>query len=141
MQQEVNDVDVYLFSVAYVSGFIARHVLCAVRCDDSKTCLTYPVMMSANAFIYFLEYKGDEHSLTCPSERLVETVNASVTVWVGMMADFAYTHSVEKKITAAIKNTIDFGLIQSSGCLLHCQEIVDGIAWSVTRICILWWCK
>jgi hypothetical protein len=28
---EVNDVDMDLFSVAYVSGFIARHVLCAVR--------------------------------------------------------------------------------------------------------------
>jgi len=40
VQQEENDVDVGLFSVVYVSGFIARHVLHAVRCDDCKTYLT-----------------------------------------------------------------------------------------------------
>ena len=45
VQQEVNDVDVDLFSVAYVSGFIARHVLHAVRCDDCKACLTSSVML------------------------------------------------------------------------------------------------
>ena len=58
-----------------------------------------------------------------------------------MMAAVAHTYSLEEKITAAIKNTVDFGWIQSSGCLLHHQEIVDGIAQSVTRISILWWCK
>ena len=36
VQQVVNDIDMDLFSVAYVSTFIARHVLCAVRCDDCK---------------------------------------------------------------------------------------------------------
>jgi hypothetical protein len=48
-------------------------VLCAVKCDDSKACLTSPVMLSTNAFIYFKEYKDNEQSLTYPSERLVET--------------------------------------------------------------------
>ena len=33
VQLEVNDFDMDLFSVANVSGFIARHVLHAVRCD------------------------------------------------------------------------------------------------------------
>jgi len=73
------DVDMDLFPVAYVSGFIAR-LLPAVRCDDCKACLTSPVMMSTNAFIYFKEYKDNEQSLTYASERLVETVSASVTV-------------------------------------------------------------
>ena len=50
------------------------------------------------------------------------------------MAEVAHTYSVEEKITAAIKNNVDFGWIQSSGCSLHHQEIVDGIAWNVTRI-------
>jgi len=36
VQQVVNVIDMALFSVAYVSGFIVRHVLCAVRCDDCK---------------------------------------------------------------------------------------------------------
>jgi hypothetical protein len=58
-----------------------------------------------------------------------------------MMADVAHTHSVEERITAAVKNTVDFGWIQSSGCLLHHQEIVDGIARSVTKMSIPWWCK
>ena len=52
VQQEVNDDDMNLFLVAYISGFIAQHVLCAVRCDDCKTCLTSPVMLSTNVFIY-----------------------------------------------------------------------------------------
>jgi len=58
-----------------------------------------------------------------------------------MMAEVAHTYSVEEKISPAIKNTVDFGWIQSSGFSLHHQETVDGIAWSVTRISIPWWCK
>jgi hypothetical protein len=105
VQQEAND-DKTVFSVAYVSGFIARHLLLAVRCDDCKTCLTSPAM-SISAFIYFKEYKDNEQSLTCPSERLVETVSSSVTMLEKMMADVAYAYSVEEKITAAIKNAFD----------------------------------
>jgi hypothetical protein len=97
-------------------------------------------MLSTNAFIYFKEYRDDKQSLTYPSERLVETVSASVTVLEGMMAEVAHTYSVEE-ITSAIKKTVDFGWIWSSGCSLHHQEIVDGIAQSVTRISIPWWCK
>ena len=100
-----------------------------------------PVMMSTNAFIYFKEYRNDKLSLTYPSERLVETVSAPVTVLDGMMAEVAHTYSVEEKITAAIKNAVDFGWIQSSGCSLHHQEIVVGIARRVTRISFPWWCK
>jgi hypothetical protein len=46
--------------------------------------------------------------------------------------------SVEEKITASIKNTVDLGWIQSSGWSLHHQEVVDDIAWSVNRISIPW---
>ena len=98
-----------------------------MRCDDCKACLTSSVMLSTNAFIYFKEYK-DEQSLTFPSERLVETVSASVTVLESTMAEVPHTYSVEEKIKPAIKNTVDFGWIQSSGCSLHHQVIVDGIA-------------
>ena len=57
------------------------------------------------------------------------------------MVEVAHTYSIEDKIAAAIKNIVDFGWIQTSGCSLHHQEIVDGIARSVTRISIPWWCK
>jgi len=85
-------------------------------------------MLSTSAFVYFKEYKDQEQSLPYPSERLVEIVSASVTVLDGMMAEVAQTHSVEEKIITAINNTIDFGWIWSSACLLHHQEIVDGIS-------------
>ena len=141
MQQEANDVGVDLSAVAYVSGFIAKHVLRAVRCEDCKTCLTSSVMLPTHTFIYFKEYRDNKQSLTSPSKELEETVEASVTLLEGMMAEVAHTYSVGEKITAAIKNTVDFGWIQSSGCLLHHQEIVDGIARIITRIFIPWWCK
>jgi len=34
---------------------------------------------------------------------------------------------VEEKMKVAIKQTIDFGWIWSSGCSLHSQKIVDDI--------------
>jgi hypothetical protein len=46
----------------------------------ARHCRTSPVMLPTNAFIYFKEYRDNEQSLTYPSERLVETVSASVTV-------------------------------------------------------------
>jgi hypothetical protein len=60
-------------------------------------------MLPTDALMYFKEYKDDEKSLTYPSERLVETVSASVTLLDGMMAEVAHTYSVEEKITAVIK--------------------------------------
>ena len=57
VEQEVNYVHMDLFSVAYISGFIVIHVLRAVRCDDCKTCLTFPMTMPINAFINFKELK------------------------------------------------------------------------------------
>jgi hypothetical protein len=54
------------------------------------------VILSTIAYIYFKEYKYEEHSLTCPSDRLVDTVISSVTMLDGMMADVAYTHSKRK---------------------------------------------
>ena len=44
------------------------------------------------------------------------------------MAKLAHMVSVEEKVTVAIKETVDFGWIGSSGCSLHSQRIVDGIS-------------
>ena len=97
---EVNDVNMDLFSVAYVS-VIARDVLRAVRCDDCKKCLTPPAMLSTNAFVYFKEYKDEEQSPTYPPEGLVQALKTSVTVLDGI-AGVVHTHSVEEKITLLI---------------------------------------
>jgi hypothetical protein len=58
-------------SVACVSGFIAKRLLCVVNCDACKACLTSQVMLSHNAFIYFKVYSDTKQSLTYPSEKLV----------------------------------------------------------------------
>jgi hypothetical protein len=63
--------DIEVFSVAYISGFIARQLLCGVNCDTCKACLTSQVMLSANVFVYFKEYSDTEQSLTYPSEKFV----------------------------------------------------------------------
>ena len=112
---------------------------CAMCCEVwwlQDMSLTSLVMLSTSAFMHFKEYKE-----TNSPETLEETVSASVTLLDGMMTDVAHTHLVEEKITAAIKNTIDFGWIHSSGYLLHHQETVDCNVRSVTRISIPWWCK
>jgi hypothetical protein len=59
VQQYVNDINSDLFSVAYVSGFIAKHVLCAVRCDVCKAGLTSSVVIPTHTLIYFKEYRDD----------------------------------------------------------------------------------
>jgi len=140
-QEEVLYCNMKLLSVAYVSGFIARRVLRGINCDDCTTCLTSPMLLETNAFIYFKEYEEDKQLLTYPSEKLVETVGASITLLESKMAKVAHMGSVEEKMTVAIKETVDFGWVGLSGCSLHSQRIVDGIVRGVTRIAIPWWCK
>jgi len=57
------------------------------------------------------------------------------------MAKVAHMGSVEEKMTVAIKETVDFGWIGSSGCSQHSHKIVDDIVRGITRIAIPWWCK
>jgi len=140
-QEEVLNCNMKLLSVAYVSGFIARHVLRGISCDDCTTCLTSPMLLAINAFIYFEEYEEDKQFLIYPSEKLVETVGASISLLESKMAKVAHMGSGEEKMTVFIKETVDFGWIGSSGCSLHSQKIVDGIVRGSTRIAIPWWCK
>jgi len=72
---------------------------------------------------------------------MVDTVNASISLFVSKMAKVAHVGSVEEKMTVAIKETVDFGWVGSSGCLLHSQKIGDGIMRDITRIANQWWCK
>ena len=135
MQQELLNCDMKLLSVAYVSGFIARHVLLGINCEDCTTCLTSSMLLGTIAFIYFKEF------LTYPSEKLVETGGASISLLESKMAKVAHMGSVEERMTVAIKEIVDFEWIGSSGFSLHSQKIVDGIVRGITRIAIPWWCK
>jgi len=139
-QEEVLNCDMKLLSVAFISGFIARRVLRGIKCDDCTTCLTSPMLLGTNAFIYFKKYEKDKQLLTYPSEKLVETVGASISLLESKMAKVAHMGSVEEKMTVAIKETVDFGWTGSSGCSQHSQKIVD-IVRGITRIAIPWLCK
>jgi hypothetical protein len=75
-------------------------------------------MISTNGFIYFKVYCDTEQSLTY-SEKLVETVGTSVTLIKSMMAEVAHLNLMEQHITAAIKNSVHFELIGSTGSSLH----------------------
>jgi len=50
------------------------------------------------------------------------------------MPKVAHVGSVEEKMTVAIKETVDFGWIGSSGCMPHSQKIVDCVMRDTTRI-------
>jgi hypothetical protein len=141
MDAAVHAGDNEVFTIAYVSGFIARQVLHGVSCDASKTCLTSKVLLRINVFIYFIEYSDTEQSLTYPSEKLVETVSAAVTLMESIMAEAAHLNSVEQHITAAIKKSINVEWIRYTGCSLHHQQIIDGIVRGLTRIYIPCWCR
>jgi hypothetical protein len=75
-----------IFFIACVSSFIAKQLHCVV----CKACLTSQVMLSTSVFICFKEYSDTEQSVTCPSEKLVETVGSSITLVENMMANVAY---------------------------------------------------
>jgi len=64
---------------------------------------------------------------------LVETVGASISLLESKKAKVAHMGSVEE-MTVAIKETVHFGWIGSSGCSLHNQKIVDDIMKGITRI-------
>jgi hypothetical protein len=54
--------DMEVFSVACVSGSIARQLLHGVSCDAYSVCLISEVLLS-NVFIYFNEFSYTEQSL------------------------------------------------------------------------------
>jgi hypothetical protein len=91
--------------------------------------------------MYFKEYEEDKQLLTYPFEKLVETVGASISLLEIKMAKVAHMGSDEEKMTAAIKETVYFGWIASSGCSLHSQKTVHGIVSGITRIASPWWWK
>jgi hypothetical protein len=53
-----------MFSVAYVSGFIAKQLLHHVDCAACKASVTSQVMTSNSVLIYFKEYSGTKQPVT-----------------------------------------------------------------------------
>ena len=106
-----------------------------------KKCLISEVPSPLDIYTGFKGHSSTEQSLTCPTERLVETVGTAVTVLENVMSRVAHLESVELYVTDAIKKGVDFDWIRSVGCSFHYRGIEDGIVRGVTRISIPWWCK
>jgi len=133
--------DVKMFSVVYVSGFTARYLLHNGSCDACKACLIYETPSTTNVYLGFKVCSSTVHSLTYPTETLVETVGTAVTILKGMISEVAHLDTVKSCITSAIKESISFNWIRLTGCPLHHQRTEDEIVRIVTRISIPWWCK
>jgi hypothetical protein len=117
--------DVATLSVAYVSGFIARRLLCNSNCDACKACLIHETPSTSDAFIVFKECQDEVCSLTYPPENLVESVGTAVTILEGMISEVAHLQIVELRITDAIKTSVSFNCIRLTGCSLYYQRIED----------------
>ena len=122
--------DMKMFSVAYVSGFIARR-LCNGSCDACKACLISEAPSPTDVFISLKECSSIVQSLAYPTEKLVET---AVTVLEDMISEVAHLDTVESCITDAVKESVNIEWIRLTGCPLHHQRIEDKIVRSVTRI-------
>jgi len=115
--------DVKMFSVAYVSGFIARRLLCNGSSDACKACLISEISLKTNVYLGFKECSSTVHSLTYPIEKLIETVGTAVTILEGMILEVAYLDTVKSCITSAIKKIVSFDWIRLTGCPLNHQII------------------
>ena len=132
MRTAIRAANVKMLPVAYVSGFIARHLLCNGSCDACKACLICEALSPADVFISFKECSSTvQYSLL--SEKLVETVGTAVTVLEGMILEVAHFDMVESCITGAIKESVNCDRIRLTGCPLHHQRIEDKIVRSVIK--------
>jgi hypothetical protein len=86
----VHACDVKMFSVAYVSGFIAKRLLNNSSCDICKKCLMSEVPSPLDVYTGFKEHSSTVQSLTYPTELLVETVGTAVTVPHNVRSKLAY---------------------------------------------------
>jgi len=113
---------VKMLSVAYVIGFIARRLLRNGICDAYKVCLLSKASLPTDVYTNFKECSSIVHSLTYPTEKLVETLGIAVTVLECMIMEEAYLDTVKSCITTAIKESVSFDWIRLIACLLHHQR-------------------
>jgi hypothetical protein len=78
--------DVKMFSVAYVSGFIARRLLRNGSCDACKACLISEIPSTTDIYLGFKQCSSTVHSLTYSTEKLVETIGTAVPILEGMIS-------------------------------------------------------
>jgi hypothetical protein len=117
----VHAYDMKMFSVAYVSGFIAKHFLNNSNCEKILKNMISEVPSPLHIYTVFKDHSSTVQSLTYPTEKLVEPVGTAMTVLENVMSKVAHSEPVELYVTDAIKKRVDFDWISSAGCSLHYQ--------------------
>jgi len=82
----------------------------------------------------------EEQPLTYPSEKLVQTVRFSVTVWDGMMTKVVHSIQLTRQSQLPSRTELIYW-ITSSGYSLHNLELVNCIVRIFTGISIPWRCQ
>jgi hypothetical protein len=132
--------DVKTFSVAYVSGFIAKRLLNNSDCDTCEECLISEVPPPLDIYRALKEHGSTVQSHTYPTEKLVQTVRTAVNLLENVILMVAHLESVELYVTDAIKKGVNFYRIRSL-VFSSLPKIENGTLRWVTRIPIPWWCK
>jgi hypothetical protein len=74
---------------------------------------------TTDVYLGFKECSSTVHSLTYPTEKLVETVGTAVTILEGMILEVAQLDTVKCCITSAIKESVSLDWIRLTDCPLH----------------------
>ena len=135
----VEEVDIESYSMAYVSGYIARRLLKNITCDNCKACLTTDTVESFHEGITLREYFANK-CLSYPTEELCKAVGVGATVLENMIPEVAHLPGVWKCIEGAIKETVNFSRIGEK-YVDHQVPIINGIVQGICAISIPWWCR
>jgi hypothetical protein len=140
-EEAVRNAQADVLSTAFVSGFIAKHIL-RNSCNVCKMLLTEEPNEFLHADISMSEYCEDKRSLTYPSELLVISVCQASTLMKEILDAKPQTRKMKQYIIGVLRRNVDFSWVNcEGGCVLHKDEIVDGIIEGVFQISIRWWCK
>ena len=135
----VEEFEIDSYSVAYVSGYIARRLLKNITCDNCKACLTTETVESFHKEISLREYFANK-CLSYPTEELCKAVGAGATVLENMMPEVAHLSGVRQCVAGAIKETVNFSWIGEK-CVDHQVPIINGIVQGICAVSIPWWCR
>lgn len=83
--------DSSVFSVAYVAGFIFKHLSKHIHeCQICSDNLSSDYLALHNVFISYKEWTESEHRLTYPSENLTVAVGHGITILKNFLDLFAF---------------------------------------------------
>jgi hypothetical protein len=127
-----------IFSVAYVSGFIAKRLTQTIDCVTCKGMLCSSPEELYNLFITYKEWSEDHPRLTYPSENLVVAVGKAITLLESILPRLRGQPDVGKKAAEEIKDKLNASVLF---CDRHQEVFLPHLIKGVYRVGIPWWCK